>query len=335
MGLCLQAPLPVLSLREGRISLHSSFLYRSLGTALVLVTTLLTITLGGCTGAGEGHTTQELDERAATNVVIDDIGRELSPKPPPRRIISLIPSTTEVLTALGAGDRIVARTDFDDDPELADLPSVGPGLTPSLEWLTTQRPDLVISWADARDRGLAARLEELGITVYSARIEGIDDVLSTIDRLGTLLDLRTGADSLTRTIRNELDEVRASVEGRERPVVLYLIGDDPPMTVGSGTFLDELITIAGGTNLFHDLKGWPQVNLEEILRRQPDLLIVPIGEGNAPIERLARRPGWRELEAVRTNSIYTIDATTAHRPGPRLTETARRLASIIHPEASP
>lgn len=252
---------------------------------------------------------------------------------PPERIVSLIPATTELLVALGVSDRIVARTDFDHDPALADLPSVGPGLTPSVEWLVALRPEFVITWPDSPDRGLAAQLEALGITTYTARIETLDDIITTTRRIGALVGRAAAADSLVRAIETGLEEVRRAVAGRDRPAVFYVVGHEPPMTAGPGTFIDELITIAGGRNLFADAPGWPQVSLEEMIRREPDLLIVPQGEGNSTPERLTQRAGWRELAAVRAGRVYTIDAEVAHRPGPRIAQVARTLAGLIHPEA--
>jgi iron complex transport system substrate-binding protein len=265
--------------------------------------------------------------------VIDDAGRELHLAAPPSRIVSLIPATTELLSTLGAADRLIARTDFDKDPALAGLPSVGPGLTPSVEWLVSLRPELVIAWPDGRDRGLTAQLEALGIPTYSAQIESLDDIVTTTRRLGAILGLAQRADSLVRAIETGFGEIRGAVAGRGRPIVFYVVGHEPPMTAGPGTFLDELIELAGGRNLFHDTPGWAHVSLEEALRRQPELLIVPFGEGNASTERLTRRPGWRELDAVRTGRVYSIDANIAHRPGPRIAEVARMLAEMIHPDA--
>lgn len=264
---------------------------------------------------------------------VDGAGREPGPTAPPTRIISLIPATTELVVALGAGERLVARTDYDLDPALAALPSVGQGLTPSIEWLTSLRPDLVIAWPDSRDRGVTARLAELGIPVYSAAIESLDDIVSTTLEIGDLLGLPAAADSLVAAIEAGFDEVRRTVEGRGRPVVFYVVGHDPPMTAAPGTFIDELIDLAGARNLFADLKGWPQVSLEEVLHRQPDILIVPSGEGNETVARLSRRPGWRELDAIRAGRVHSIDALIAHRPGPRIAEVARMLAELIHPDA--
>ncbi len=290
---------------------------------------LLAFAAAGCADA-RGRA----DDAFAT--VVDDAGHEVRVVAPPARIISLIPAVTETVVALGAADRLVARTAFDRDPALAHLPSTEQALIPSLEWLARFRPELVVAWADGRTRSVVARLGELGIPVYGAAIETLDDVDATIRRMGRLLGLEPRADSLAARVRAELDAVRRAVAGRERPSVFYLVARDPAMTAGPGTFVHELITVAGGRNVFADAPaGWPQVGLEEIVSRQPDVLVVPLGEWNddAALDRLRTAPGWRELRAVREGRVHAVDAETFNRPGPRVGKVARRLARLLHPDA--
>lgn len=267
--------------------------------------------------------------------VVDDSDREVRLAQRPVRIVSLIPSTTEILLTLGAADRLAARTDYDHDPALAHLPSVGQGLTPSLEWLTAHRADLVIAWPDGQSRSVVERLERLGTPVYGARIETLDDLTSTIQRLGTLLGERARADTLISRIEAELDEVRRVVDGHEPPDILYAAGYDPPGTAGPGTFIHELIEVAGARNVFEDARTpWPMVSLEEIVRRQPDAVIVPVGDGNgASLERMRRASGWRELRAVQEGRVHEVDANLFNRPGPRVGTIARQIAELVHPEA--
>lgn len=274
---------------------------------------------------------------AAAAAVVDDAGSEVRLSRPPTRIISLIPAVTELVVALGVADRLVARTEYDHDPALARLPSVGEGLTPSVEWLVRLHPELVVAWPDRQSRSVVGRLAALGIPVYGARIETLEDIASTIRRVGLLLGVAPRADSLAARVEGELDAVRRVVAGRERPSVLYVVSHDPPMTAGPTTFIDGLIAVAGGRNAFADARaGWPQVGLEEIVRRQPDVLIVPLGERDgATVERVKRAPGWRELRAVKEGRVYGVDAEIFNRPGPRVGEVARRLAAILHPEAFP
>lgn len=255
----------------------------------------------------------------------------------PQRIISLIPSATETIMALGAGDRLVARTDYDIDPLLAHLPTLGGGLTPSLEQLTLLDPDLVVAWPDNLSRSLSGRLGDLGITLYMPQAQSLEDVYKTTRELGRILDRQAAADSLNRDIRMSLAQLASETAELERPGVFYVVWHDPPTAAGPGTYIHELIEIAGGQNIFFDAPAlWPQVSMEEVVRRNPDILIFPHGEGpSLEVAQLQRMVGWRDLEAVRQGRVVTVDAYLFNRPGPRVVEAARRLADIIHPAPAP
>jgi iron complex transport system substrate-binding protein len=259
------------------------------------------------------------------------------PDGPAQRVISLIPSVTETIVALGAADRLVARSDFDIDPALAHLPSVGQGLTPSLEQLTMLAPDLVVAWPDNASRSVIARLEDLGAAVYTPEIETLSDIERTTRELGELLGLETTAASLIRSVNAELEAIRQAVAGHERPSVFYVVWYEPATTTGSGTYIHELIEIAGGRNLFWDMPGlWPTVSMEEVVERGPDIVLLShTAEIPVEIERLRELPGWRDLQAVREGRALLIDANLFNRPGPRVTDAARQLVQLLHPEVSP
>jgi len=269
--------------------------------------------------------------------VTDDVGRDVRVDAPPARIVSLIPAVTEIILTLAGPDRLAARTEYDDDARLAHLPSAGRGLTPNLEWLARLRPDLVIAWADVPSRAVVSRLQELGVPVYAARIETLDDIDATIRRLATLLGVVERGDSLVASIRAELDAVRAAVAGRRRPSVLYIGDREPAYAAGPGSFVGELLAIAGGDNIFADAPAaWPQVGLEEIVRRGPEVVIAAVGEGlGDSLDWMRRAPGWRELPAVRTGRVHAVDSERYNRPGPRVGEVARELARLLHPDAFP
>lgn len=253
---------------------------------------------------------------------------------PVQRIISLIPSATETIVALGAADRLVARTAFDVDPALAHLPSVGEGLTPSLESLTTLRPDLVVAWPDNASRSVIGRLERFGARIYTPQVQTLNDLRRTTEELGNLLGLEEAADSLVDSIDDDLQAVRAAVVGLEPPTVFYVVWYEPPTTAGPGTYIDELIQIAGGRNVFADAPGqWPQVSMEVVVRRQPDIVLISQTE-TSPIDvgSLESAVGWRELRAVRQGRALQVEANLYNRPGPRVAEAARRLAELLHPE---
>ncbi|MEN8374269.1 MAG: cobalamin-binding protein [Gemmatimonadota bacterium] len=301
------------------------------GTGWVtLVAALGLWSCAGEVGAGDAGAAQTA---AAALRVVDDAGNAVDPAAAPRRIVSLIPAVTEFVVALGAADRLIARTDYDTNPLLDTLPSVGGGLTPDLEWLVQRRPDLVIGWTDGTARTVLGRLRDLGVSVYAADIQSLADADSTVLRIGRLLDLREAAEGIVRDTRSGLDEVRRAVDGMPRPSVLYVLSTDPPMTAGPGTFLHEVIELAGGINVFADAGArWPTISLEQVVARDPDVLLVPVGEeGFAHADQLARLPGWASLSAVRAGRVHEVDAELFHRPGPHLVDVARTLARTYYP----
>lgn len=272
-----------------------------------------------------------------------DDGTPDPPQNPPgqaQRIISLVPAVTDLLVEMGAAHRLVARTNFDRDARLAALPSVGDGLSPGLEGLLAKQPDLVISWPDAQARKLVTRLTEMGVATYDARVETIDDVAVTALSLGRMLGLDSAATALVERLGNQLDQVKRSVAERRKACILYVIHVNPPMSVGPGSFVHELIEIAGGRNVFADAGSpWPHISLEEVIRRQPDMVVMADANAaehfpgtRAAIEYLQSAPGWRELEAVRQGRVVAVDPYLFNRPGPRLGQAARQLADLIHLE---
>jgi len=276
---------------------------------------------------------------AAAPRVVDDAGRAVGLARPARRVVSLIPAVTEWILALGAADRLAARTTYDTQAALAHLPAVGDGLTPSLEAIVARAPDLVIAWPDARGRAVVARLRALGVPVYAARVETVGDAARTARRVGRLLDLAPRADSLAAALDSALAAVRRSAcpPGCRRPRVLYLVSVDPPFAAGPGNFIHELIEAAGGENAAADAPArWPQLSLEAILRRPPDVLLIADAAAPPDLPRwLRERPGWRELPAVRAGRVALLDPGLFNRPGPRLALAARTLAAILHPAAAP
>ncbi len=247
----------------------------------------------------------------------------------------MMPSVTEWIIAMGAADRLVARTDYDDHPAVAHLPSVGGGLTPSVEWLVARHPDLVVAWPDAPSRSLVSHLEAVGIPVYAAPSETIEEGLATARDLGTLLGLDSAAHAAVAEVKAGLDSVAVAVTAalarRPRPDVLFLIGLDPLMAAGPGTFVDQLLDRAGGRNVLEGLNVlWPQLSLEEVVRRAPDIVIVGSTGEPDPLAALRGRPGWREVPAVRDGRVYLVDPNLVNRPGPRMDEAAALLARLIH-----
>jgi len=269
--------------------------------------------------------------------VTDDTGRTVSLAAPAQRVFSVIPSLTESVTALDPSV-LIARTRFDRAPEVAHLPSLGDAIRPNLEALVRLEPDLVISWDDPDQRTFADQVGALGIPVYRANVQTIADVRSHLRRLGALLGRGERAQALVDSLDQALARVAAEVQGRDRVTVYYSVWHDPPQTTGPGTFIDEVIEYAGGRNVFGDASNaWPLVSLEAILQRNPDALVIARHSEDQPAAPWLDRPGWRELEAVRTRRYLLVEGDLFNRPGPRVAEAALQLARFLHfePESQP
>lgn len=286
---------------------------------------------GGARPSAEADSIVSLDAPVS---LVDDAGRTVTLPHPARRIVALVPSVTETVVALGAADRLVGRTDFDRGPAVDRLPSIGGGLDPSVETLVSLHPDLVLGWETNGRPELRNRLTALGIPVFSVKTEDTTDVFRAIRNLGRLTARAHAADSLAASLRAELEAVRASVAGAPRPTVFYMAWNDPPLTAGPKTFVSQVIEVAGGRNVFADQAAlWPTVSLEEIVRRQPEYVVVPRGEQGAErVEAMKRAPGWRELRALQQGRGVMVPAEVVNQPGPRLGEAARAMRDAIHPE---
>ncbi len=268
--------------------------------------------------------------------VTDDGGRPVALAGPARRIVSLIPSVTETIIALGATDRLVGRTRYDVAPELKDVPSVGGGLDPSVEAIVALRPDVVLAWENDKRRATAHKLTALGIPVLSLRTEDTTDIFRGLRTLGRLMARDSAAAALDARLHAQFDSVRLSVAGRPRPNVLYVVFPDPPMTAGPATFIGQLIGLAGGRSVFDDQTAlWPNVSMEEIVRRAPDVIVLPVGEFRASAAAtLAGRPGWRDLRAAREGRVVAVPANLLSRPGAHIGDALRALRDAIHPEVA-
>jgi ABC-type Fe3+-hydroxamate transport system substrate-binding protein len=235
--------------------------------------------------------------------------------------VSLVPSATGILIALDQLDNLVGRTDYDTRPEVSHLPSVGGGLEPSIERIVSLRPDLVLRFRAESDLATPRQLDEAGIDHVAIRPDGISDVHRIIGLLGTITGRGEAADSIRRELADGVEQVSERVAGADRPAVALLLGGDPPLVAGGGTFLHELIEIAGGRNVFSDLRNlYAPVNVEEVIRRDPELLL--IREGAAVPGALSRFAVVRLPPEVET-------------PGLELVESAHLIAGFFHPDRVP
>lgn len=267
---------------------------------------------------------------SATVIERDDFGGELPRFDTlPQRIVSMNPATTDLLFALHAGPRVVGRSKWDLYPDSARLvPSLGDALRPSVESVLGARPDLVILYASEDNRAAYERLRAADIGVVALRIDRIEH----FDRAARLLGRLTGnaeagaqvADSVQRTIAR----VRDATRGLPRPRVFWRIWDAPLITIGRGSFLSQLVDIAGARNVYEDIASpSQQVTFEDVVRRDPEFVLVGPEGG----EIVARDPAWRAIRAVREGRVRIVDTTLVGRPSVRLGEAAVHLARLLHP----
>ena len=278
---------------------------------------------------GEGATTSARPDSAA--VERDDYGTPVDARAA-RRIVSLNPTTTEILFAIGAGDRLVGRTRWDAYPDSARLvPDLGDGIRPNVEAVLAARPDLVVLYGGNENRDAARRLAESGVRVLALKVDRIEQFRRATRLLGAATGESRRAADVVDSVTRTLDRVRAATAPLPRRRVLWPLNADPLYVIGAGSFLSELIEIAGGENVFADASGpSPQVSREEVLRRDADFVFAsPVAA-----RRMAADPAWRSLTAVRTGRILPYDTTLVPRPGVRLGEAARSLALLLHPEAA-
>jgi iron complex transport system substrate-binding protein len=292
---------------------------------------LLAAVLVGC--RGDAAHTRAADASAGITLT-DDNAHEVHLARPAQRVLSLIPSANETLIALGAAPLIVGRTRYDVAPEIAGMPSVGGGLDPNVEEIVALKPDLVVAWESDKRQTIRAKLLALGIPTFSLRTQDTTDVFRSIANLGKLVGKDSAARALTDGIHAQLTDVKESVKNLPKTSAFYVVYNDPPMTASPITFIGQLISVAGGTSLFVDsLPLWRTVSMEEIVKRNPDVIILPTGEFKSNSAALMKqRPGWRDVGAVKKGHVVTVTADLLSRPGARIGDAAKVLRAALHSE---
>jgi iron complex transport system substrate-binding protein len=261
--------------------------------------------------------------------VTDDAGRRVTLAAPARRIVSLLPSFTELLFAIGAGDRLVGRTTWCDyPPEARAVPSVGDGMPPSIEAVAARRPDLVVLYRAGPNVTAAEQLERLGIRTVLLDLNLLEQLGPATRRLGVLTGHSRAADSLAHVI----DGLASQSPAPSTQSLVFIVWDNPPIVIGAGSYLDRLAALAGARNVFHDV-GSPsaQVSIETIAARDPD--VIAILSDSAVPPRYATRPEWRVVRAVRNGRFLFLEGRLFGRPGPRAAEAVRALRRRL--EAAP
>ena len=267
--------------------------------------------------------------------VVDEVGREVSLPSLPKRIISLAPNITEILFSLGLDEEIVGVSIHCNYPEKAkDKVRVGSYIGLDFEKILSLKPDLIIATGAGNTQEMVERLEKLGIPTFVIFPKDFDGILRSINDLGHLLNREKEARQITEGMRVRRQRVMALTQGLYRPRVFLQIGEAPMVTVGKGSFADDLIHLAGGENIAREEKKmYPRLGMEEILKRSPEVIIVssmnPKGNYEKALQEWTR---WKTIPAVQQNRIYLLDSDLIDRPSPRIIEGLEEIARILHPE---
>ncbi|HEY2804975.1 MAG TPA: cobalamin-binding protein [Gemmatimonadales bacterium] len=273
---------------------------------------------------------------AAPLTLQDDWHRTVALAAPARRIVSLAPATSEIVFALGLGDRLVGRTTWCDyPPEVRTVASVGNGIGPDVEAIARLKPDLVVVYPSEANRAAVTQLEGLGIPAAVLKQDAIADFKSTTRFIARAAGVPARADSLLLSFNRRLDAVRQDgAQARGRVVaragasVFVAVGANPPIAIGMGSFISELVTLAGGRNAFADIAGpSAQVSLEAVVAHQPDVVMV-LG-ADSSVREIESRPGFGAIAAVRAHRVIALDGSQFDRPSPRLPEAVAALAAKL------
>lgn len=305
---------------------------------LVLV---LALTLVAFTGCGDSNKAEDSNEKVETEgenstyplEVEDQFKNKVTIEKEPERIVSLAPSHTEILFSLGLEDKIVGVTSFCDYPEEAkEKDKIGDYEGINIEKVIELEPDLVVQYGKG-DEGINSKIKEAGIPIVSYEPESIDEVINTINEIGKVTGKEEEAKKITEDMKAKKDEIVDKVKDEERAKVFYEIWHDPLMAAGPGSFMDELINLAGGENIAKDAKEeYTEFDQEQLIERNPDIYLAAEDTEDKTVESIKTRPGYETINAVKNDKVYLLEPNIVSRPGPRIVEALELVAKTLHPD---
>jgi len=266
--------------------------------------------------------------------IVDDFGYEVTIIKKPERIISLSPANTEILFAIGAGDKVVGVTEYCDfPPEVKEIDKVGGYTTPNIEAIVAKNPDLVVASYGNGEENIK-RLKELGITVLTLYPKSLQDILKDIKLVGEATGFDDEAKKLVENLQrriNLIEEENKKIPEEKRPRILWLMWYPELWTAGKGTFFDQLVKLAGGENVAFDLKGWKIISKETVLARDPQIILCSqMGTGDVLLKKIVEDPELSKIWAVKNGKVYEIDQNILERPGPRIVEALEKINCYIN-----
>lgn len=272
----------------------------------------------------------------APRTFVDDLGRKLYLANPPKRIVSLAPSITEMLFAIGLDEEIVGVTDFCNFPPAALTKPKIAYSQPNLEAMLALQPQLVLAPPSFIRPDFLAKLEQLKVPTFILESKTVEGILGHLQLLGRMVGHASRANEQAAKLRKEIGDLTRTIEGLPRPTLLYVLNSEPLITVGPGSFIHHLIELAGGRNAAERASApYPRLTMEEVLTQNPDMLLFPVGEYEGiPQAEQDRWKRWQSLTAVRKGNLFQIQSDLLNRPGPRVLDGLRELVRILHPDAA-
>jgi iron complex transport system substrate-binding protein len=272
--------------------------------------------------------------------IVDGLGRSITIDKTPQRIVSLAPSNTEILFALGLGDKVVGVTEYCNYPQEATTkPKVGGFSNVDIEKVVSLEPDLVLA-THIHGKTVIPALEKVGLTVVALTPGSLTGVLDSITLVGKITGRNREASKLINDLSTRIEAVvddTQTLSPDQKPRVFYITWHEPLMTAGTETLADDVISNAGGQNIAYDISGDKTINLETVLYRDPQVIVVSVGMGSGedlPWQYVQNEPRLENTQALLNDRVYKIDGDVIHRPGPRIVDALEQMAQFIHPEFS-
>jgi cobalamin transport system substrate-binding protein len=271
----------------------------------------------------------------ASREFTDEVGRTVRIPQPVRRIVSLAPSLTETVYALGLEDKLVGDTDYCDYPaDATKKHKVGGAINPNMEEVAALKPDVVLVVKSLNRLETVRALEQIGIPVYSTDPHTVKDVVASMKKLSGVLGSQEAGDAVNEKLENRLAAVHTKLNGVAAKRVMFVVWTEPLISVGRKTFIADVLEQAGGMSVVESKQDWPQFSLEEAVRLQPEYLVFASSHSETvqnDMEALALKPGWSAMDAVKKRKIAIV-SDAINRPGPRIVEAVEELARQLHPE---
>lgn len=308
----------------------SLFKYLSIGAMALM--------LGACqsdtTKTGDAGTVAETEGQTSYTVT-DDLDKELTFDEVPATVVSLIPSNTEILYEIGAGDKVIGATDYDNYPaEAAEVERVSDSVAFNAERIIELEPDVVIGYSTGGPTGYD-ELEAAGIEVFVIEsAQSFEDVYGDIEQISTVMGLEDKGDEVISSIKQQIEGVEEKVASVEEKKELYFeISPSPEIyTAGQKTFQQEILNHAHVENLFGDLEGWPKISEEEVIKRDPKIIATTVSYTENPVDEIKAREGWNDIEAIQNDQVFFLDSDITSRPGPRIGDAVELVAETVYPE---